>query len=44
MDNALYGIPKAVRKPVLIYNKDLIDKPLDSLQAGWTTLENPALE
>lgn len=37
MDNALYGIPKAVETLVLIYNKDLIDKPLDSLQAGWTT-------
>ena len=33
MDNALYGIPKAVETLVLIYNKDLIDKPLDSLQA-----------
>ncbi|MGY6028760.1 Maltodextrin-binding protein [Phytobacter sp. AG2a] len=33
MDNALYGVPKAVETLVLIYNKDLIDKPLDSLQA-----------
>lgn len=33
MDNALYGIPKAVETLVLIYNKDLVDKPLDSLQA-----------
>ncbi len=38
MDNALYGIPKAVETLVLIYNKDLIDKPLDSLRRpGWTT-------
>lgn len=28
MDNALYGVPKAVETLVLIYNKDLIDKPL----------------
>ena len=27
-----YGVPKAVETLVLIYNKDLIDKPLDSLQ------------
>jgi arabinogalactan oligomer/maltooligosaccharide transport system substrate-binding protein len=33
LDNALYGVPKAVETLVLIYNKDLIDKPLDSLQA-----------
>ena len=33
MDNVLYGVPKAVETLVLIYNKDLIDKPLDSLQA-----------
>ena len=32
MDNALYGVPKAVETLVLIYNKDLIDKPLNSLQ------------
>ena len=32
MDNVLYGVPKAVETLVLIYNKDLIDKPLDSLQ------------
>ena len=32
MDNVLYGVPKAVETPVLIYNKDPIDKPLDSLQ------------
>ncbi len=31
MDNALYGVPKAVETLVLIYNKDLIDKPLASL-------------
>lgn len=42
MDNALYGIPKAVETTVLIYNKDLIDKPLDSLQALAGLLENPA--
>ena len=41
MDNALYGIPKAVETLVLIYNKDLIDKPLDSLQA-WLDYRNPA--
>ena len=33
MDNALYGVPKAVETLVLIYNKDLIAKPLDSLQS-----------
>ncbi|EOD3176507.1 extracellular solute-binding protein [Citrobacter werkmanii] len=32
MDNTLYGVPKAVETLVLIYNKDLIDKPLTSLQ------------
>lgn len=31
LDNTLYGIPKAVETLVLIYNKDLIDKPLQSL-------------
>ncbi|MHA1000023.1 extracellular solute-binding protein [Leclercia pneumoniae] len=35
MDNVLYGVPKAVETLVLIYNKDLIDKPLDSLQAWY---------
>jgi arabinogalactan oligomer/maltooligosaccharide transport system substrate-binding protein len=35
MDNVLYGVPKAVETLVLIYNKDLIDKPLDSLQAWF---------
>lgn len=35
MDNVLYGVPKAVETPVLIYNKDLIDQPLDSLQAWF---------
>ncbi|MCT4700412.1 extracellular solute-binding protein [Enterobacteriaceae bacterium H20N1] len=32
MDNAQYGLPKAVETLVLIYNKDLIDKPLNTLQ------------
>ena len=32
MDNVLYGVPKAVETLVLIYNKDLIAKPLNSLQ------------
>ncbi len=41
MDNALYGIPKAVETLVLIYNKDLIDKPLDSLQA-WLDYSKPS--
>jgi arabinogalactan oligomer/maltooligosaccharide transport system substrate-binding protein len=27
----LYGVPKAVETLVLIYNKDLLDKPLQSL-------------
>lgn len=31
LDNTLYGVPKAVETLVLIYNKDLIDKPLQSL-------------
>ncbi|MBV8872757.1 extracellular solute-binding protein [Citrobacter bitternis] len=31
LDNTLYGLPKAVETLVLIYNKDLIDKPLQSL-------------
>ncbi|SFF32587.1 carbohydrate ABC transporter substrate-binding protein, CUT1 family [Phytobacter palmae] len=31
LDNMLYGVPKAVETLVLIYNKDLIDKPLQSL-------------
>ena len=35
MDNVLYGVPKAVETLVLIYNKDLIAKPLDSLQAWY---------
>jgi arabinogalactan oligomer/maltooligosaccharide transport system substrate-binding protein len=35
MDNALYGVPKAVETLVLIYNKDLIDKPLNSLQEWY---------
>jgi arabinogalactan oligomer/maltooligosaccharide transport system substrate-binding protein len=35
MDNVLYGVPKAVETLVLIYNKELIDKPLDSLQAWF---------
>lgn len=35
MDNVLYGVPKAVETTVLIYNKALIDKPLDSLQAWF---------
>lgn len=35
MDNVLYGVPKAVETLVLIYNKDLIDQPLDSLQAWF---------
>ncbi|HEY4466406.1 MAG TPA: extracellular solute-binding protein [Klebsiella sp.] len=35
MDKVLYGVPKAVETLVLIYNKDLIDKPLDSLQAWF---------
>ena len=35
MDNALYGIPKAVETLVLIYNKDLVSKPLDSLDAWY---------
>ena len=35
MDNVLYGVPKAVETLVLIYNKDLVDKPLDSLQAWY---------
>ena len=35
LDNVLYGVPKAVETLVLIYNKDLIDKPLDSLQAWY---------
>lgn len=32
MDNVQYGVPKAVETLVLIYNKDLIDKPLNTLQ------------
>ncbi|NIY47063.1 extracellular solute-binding protein [Cedecea colo] len=32
MDNTQYGVPKAVETLVLIYNKDLIDKPLSTLQ------------
>ncbi len=32
MDSTLYGVPKAVETLVLIYNKDLIAKPLNSLQ------------
>lgn len=35
MDNVLYGVPKAVETLVLIYNKDLVEKPLDSLQAWY---------
>ncbi|HAT2608509.1 TPA: extracellular solute-binding protein [Kluyvera intermedia] len=31
LDNTLYGVPKAVETLVLIYNKDLLDKPLQSL-------------
>lgn len=31
LDNTLYGVPKAVETLVLIYNKDLIEKPLQSL-------------
>lgn len=31
LDNTLYGVPKAVETLVLIYNKDLIDNPLQSL-------------
>ena len=31
LDNTLYGVPKAVETLVLIYNKELIDKPLQSL-------------
>jgi arabinogalactan oligomer/maltooligosaccharide transport system substrate-binding protein len=42
MDNVLYGVPKAVETLVLIYNKDLIDKPLDSLQAGSTIRRSSA--
>lgn len=34
LDNTLYGVPKAVETLVLIYNKDLIDKPLPGL-AEW---------
>lgn len=32
IDNVQYGLPKTVETLVLIYNKDMIDKPLDSLQ------------
>jgi len=35
MDNAQYGVPKAVETLVLIYNKDLVEKPFDSLQAWY---------
>lgn len=35
IDNTLYGVPKAVETLVLIYNKDLIDKPLNSLQEWY---------
>lgn len=35
MDNEWYGVPKAVETLVLIYNKDLIDEPLDSLQSWY---------
>lgn len=31
LDNTLYGVPKAVETLVLIYNKDLLNKPLQSL-------------
>lgn len=44
MDNLLYGVPKAVETLVLIYNKDLIDKPLDSLQAWYDYSKNRRAE
>ncbi|XTZ39766.1 extracellular solute-binding protein [Salmonella enterica] len=31
LDNAFYGLPKAVETLVLIYNKDMIDKPFETL-------------
>ena len=36
MDNALYGIPKAVETLVLIYNKDLTSR-WTACRPGWTT-------
>lgn len=35
MDNSLYGVPKAVETLVLIYNKDLVNKPFSSLQEWY---------
>lgn len=35
MDNALYGVPKAVETLVLIYNKELVDKPFATLQEWY---------
>lgn len=35
MDNRLYGVPKAVETLVLIYNKDLVNKPFSSLQEWY---------
>ena len=42
MDNAQYGVPKAVETLVLIYNKDLVEKPFDSLQACMTSPKRSA--
>ncbi|WP_029591465.1 extracellular solute-binding protein [Franconibacter pulveris] len=35
MDNALYGVPKAVETLVLIYNKERVDKPFATLQEWY---------